>query len=249
MATPRNKRKLATASEVTQGSARNGQSQDKFVPGMTEEYINWMSEELEARVTEKLFQESIRRESFILGVLSKLDDFLLIPQVRTWSGTVPGTSRNNNSEKQEATGDRSLNDPYPEVELSVPQASTSADSDRDETYHLVTGVQEGILYCSHATSSRKQQKTRSTSQPQMRRENTLATFEADQTLLTLQQLATNSNSANFKNNISRISKLPKTLTMTMPTFDGKSENFELFEDLFQTSLKIHNQLTEEDKIN
>ena len=35
----------------------------------------------------------------------------------------------------------------------------------------------------------------------------------------------------------------------MPAFDGKSEKFELFEDLFQTSLKIHNQLTEEDKIN
>ena len=35
----------------------------------------------------------------------------------------------------------------------------------------------------------------------------------------------------------------------MPTFDGKSEKFELFEDLFQTSLKIHNKLTEEDKIN
>ena len=35
----------------------------------------------------------------------------------------------------------------------------------------------------------------------------------------------------------------------MPTFDGKSEKFELFEDLFQTSLKIYNQLTEEDKIN
>ena len=35
----------------------------------------------------------------------------------------------------------------------------------------------------------------------------------------------------------------------MPTFDGKSKKFELFEDLFQTSLKIHNQLTEEDKIN
>ena len=34
---------------------------------------------------------------------------------------------------------------------------------------------------------------------------------------------------------------------TMPTFDGKSEKSELFEDLFQTSLKIHNQLTEEDK--
>ena len=35
----------------------------------------------------------------------------------------------------------------------------------------------------------------------------------------------------------------------MPTFDGKSEKFKLFEDLFQTSLKIHNQLTEEDRLN
>ena len=35
----------------------------------------------------------------------------------------------------------------------------------------------------------------------------------------------------------------------MPTFDGKSEKFELFEDLYQTSLKIHNQLTEGDKVN
>ena len=35
----------------------------------------------------------------------------------------------------------------------------------------------------------------------------------------------------------------------MPTFDGKSEKFELLEDPFQTSLKIHNQLTEGDRIN
>ena len=35
----------------------------------------------------------------------------------------------------------------------------------------------------------------------------------------------------------------------MPTFDGKSKKFELFENLFQTSLKIHNQLTEEDEKN
>ena len=34
----------------------------------------------------------------------------------------------------------------------------------------------------------------------------------------------------------------------MPTFEEKPEEFELFEDLFPTSLKIHNQLTEEDKI-
>ena len=34
----------------------------------------------------------------------------------------------------------------------------------------------------------------------------------------------------------------------LPTFDGKSEKFELFEDLLQMSLKIHSQLTEENKM-
>ena len=35
----------------------------------------------------------------------------------------------------------------------------------------------------------------------------------------------------------------------MPTSDEKSEKFELIETLFETSLKIHNQLTEHDRIN
>ena len=118
--------------------------------------------------------------------------------------------------------------------------------------HMVTGataVQEEIPYCSSGISSGKEKKARTTSQPHLRSENTLATIEADHILLALQQLATSSNSANVDNNSNRISRLPKSLTTTMPTFDGKSEKFELFEDLFQTSLKIHNQLTEEDKIN
>ena len=123
--------------------------------------------------------------------------------------------------------------------------SEEVHKDRD----MVTAVQEEIPYCSSGFSSGKQKKVRSTSQPQFHSENTPATIEADQILLTLQQLATNSNSANVNNNSNRISKLPKSLTTTMPTFDGKSEKLELFEDLFQTSLKIHNQLTEEDKIN
>ena len=112
---------------------------------------------------------------------------------------------------------------------------------------IVTAVQEDIPYCSSGISSGKQKTARSTSQPQFRSENTPATIEADQILLTLQQLATNSNSANVNNNSNRFSKLPKSLMTTMPTFQGKSENFELFEDLFQTSLKIHNHLTEQDK--
>ena len=123
--------------------------------------------------------------------------------------------------------------------------SEEVHNDRD----MVTAVQEEIPYCSSGISSGKQKKVRCTSQPQFRSENTPATIEADQILLAPQQLPTNSNSSNVNNNNNRISKLPKSLTTTMPTFDGKSEKFELFEDLFQTSLKIHNQLTEEDKIN
>ena len=114
---------------------------------------------------------------------------------------------------------------------------------------MVTGVHEEVTYCSPSTSTGKQRKNRSTSQPQFRSESTPATIEADQILLALQQLANNNISANFHTNINRISKLPKLLTTTMPTFDGKSEKFELFEDLFQTSLKIQNQLTEEERIN
>ena len=43
--------------------------------------------------------------------------------------------------------------------------------------------------------------------------------------------------------------MPKSLRTTMPIIGEKSEKIQLFEDLFQTSLKIHNQLTEEDKMN
>ena len=113
----------------------------------------------------------------------------------------------------------------------------------------MTGVHEEVTYFPPSTSSGKQKKNRSTSQPQFHSENTPATIEADQILLALQQLANNNNSSNFHNNINRISKLPKSLTTKMPTFDGKTEKFELFEDLFKTSLKIHNQLTEDDRIN
>ena len=116
-------------------------------------------------------------------------------------------------------------------------------------HDMVTGVHEEVTYCSPSISSGKEKKKRSTSQPQFWSENTPATIEADQILLTLQQLANKNNSANFHNNINRISKLPKLLNTTMPTFDGKSEKIELFEDLFQTSLKIHNESTEGDRIN
>ena len=182
------------------------------------------------------------------------------PQITTHSETVPGTFRNTNVENQGTNEDDSQSDPHPEAGIFCGQTTQNSDLEEccdmvtgatGEIRHCrdtVTGIQGEIPYCSSGVSSGKQKKARSTNQPQFRSENNPATIEADQFLLALQQLATSSNSANVNNYSNRISKLPKSLTTTMPNFDGKSEKFELFEDLFQTSLKIHNQLTEEDKI-
>ena len=74
-------------------------------------------------------------ESRIFGALSKLYEFLLNPQVRTCSDTLPGSSGNNESENREPTGDCLSNDPYTEIEFSIRQASTSAHSDREESSH------------------------------------------------------------------------------------------------------------------
>ena len=263
MATLRNKRKLAAVTRETQEEhPRNDQSRKTSVPRINEDYNTPVFEEIEDKVTEKMSQEFSRTESRILGALSKIDGFPQNPQVRTCSVAVPGTSRNSDSENREPTRDRSLNDPCPEV-LCLSHHSGHLNSSEVEEYphmvtggpeeilnrsHMVTGIREENPYCSPGTSSGKQKKANSTSQPHLRSENTPATIEADQILLALQQLASNSNSANINNINNKISKLPKSVTTTMPTCDGKAKKFELFEDLFQTSVKIHNQLTEEDKI-
>ena len=100
MATLKNKRKLAAVTRETQEEhPRNGQSRNTSFPRINEEYITQVSEEIEGRVTKKLSQELSRTESRILCVVSKLDEFLMNPQIRTHSGTVPGTFRNTNAVK------------------------------------------------------------------------------------------------------------------------------------------------------
>ena len=331
MATLRNKRKLAAVTRETQEvNPRNGQSRNTSVPRINEEYIAQVSEEIEGRVTKKLFREYSRIKSRILGALTKLDEFLSNQQIHTHFETVPETFRNTNVENQGTNEDDSQSDPHPEAGIFRGQTTqnlgpkycrdmvtgatgeirhcrdmvtgateeirhcrdtvtgatggfrhcrdmvtgatgeirhcrdmvtgiqgeiryrpdmvTAATEENRNGHDMVTAVQEEIPYCSSGISSGKQKKARSTSQPQFRSENTPATIEADQILLALQQLATSSIFANVNNNSNKVSKLPKSLMTTMPTFDGKTEKFELFEDLFQTSLKIHSQLTEEDKI-
>ena len=249
--------------------SRSNLSQNSNTPRSQEDYITQVSEEIEGRVTKKLSQEFSRTENRILGALARLDNFLMNPLLQGHSGIVPETSRNVFSVNQGTNEDDSQSNPHPKAGLltsgqeyhhdmvmgaqrgsiQVPDMVTGVTEQIRSQRDILTGSHEEVMYCSPSTSSEKQKKNRSTSQPQFRSENTPATIEADQILLALQQLANNNNSANFQNNINRISKLPKSLTTTMPTFDGKSEKFELFEYLFQTSLKIHNQLTEEDRIN
>ena len=107
--------------------------------------------------------------------------------VRTCSVAVPGTSRNNNSENREITGDRPSDDLYPEVgysshyfgQLNSPEAEsyphmvTRVQEEICNRLHVVTETREEIPYCSLGTSSGKQKRARSTNSLQFRSENTL----------------------------------------------------------------------------
>ena len=116
MATLKIKRKLAALTrETREDHPRNGQSRNTSAPRINEEYITQVSEEIEGRVSKKLSQEFSRTESLTLGALSKLDEFLLNPQTRTNSGTVPGTFRNTNVENQGTNENDSQSDPHPEA--------------------------------------------------------------------------------------------------------------------------------------
>ena len=92
MATLR-KKKLAAMAGETQECLRNNQSQNSATPGITEYYIAQVSEEIEGTVTKKLSQEFNKTESRILSALAKLDEFLLNPQLWTFSGTIPERRR------------------------------------------------------------------------------------------------------------------------------------------------------------
>ena len=258
--TTRNKRKLAALNkENCEEHPRSNLAQNSSAPRSQEDYVTQVSEEIEGRVKKRLSKEFSRTKNRILCALACLDDFLMNPLLQGHSGITPEAFRNALSTSQRTNEDDSQNDPHPEAGLFHSQITQKSGPEKGHDMvtgvqseslcdHNITGFHKDVTYCSPSTSSGKQKKNRSTSQPQFCSENTPAKIEANHFLLALQQLANNNNSANFHNNINRNSKQPKSLTTTMPTFDGKSEKFELFEDFFQTSLKIHNQLTEDDRI-
>ena len=159
MATLRNKRKLAAVSRETPESSRSNRGQNVLDPELTQDYISQVSEEIEGRVTKKLSKEFSKTESRILGALSKRDEFHLNPQVRTCSVAVQGTSRNANSENRETHGDRSSNDPYPEVgyfphhsgQLNSPETETNSHMLTENYPHSSQILQRTILNLTSST--------------------------------------------------------------------------------------------------
>ena len=138
MATLRNKRKLSAVSRETPEGSRSGRGQNVLDPELTQEYISQVSEEIEGRVTKKLSKEYNKTESRILGALSKLDEFLLNPQVRTCSVAIQGTSRNVNSGNRETHGDHSSDDPYPEVGYFPHHSGQLNSPEAENNSHVVT---------------------------------------------------------------------------------------------------------------
>ena len=138
MATLRKKRKLAAVSRETPEGSRGSRGQNVLDSELTQEYISQVSEEIERRVTKKLSKEFSKTESRILGASSKLDLFLLNPQLRTCSVAVQGTSGNANSGNRETHGDRSSNDPYPEVGCFSHHSGQLNSPETETCPHMVT---------------------------------------------------------------------------------------------------------------
>ena len=125
----------AVARETQKDHPRNGQSRKTSAPRFNQEHITQLSVEIEGKVNKKLSQELIRTDSCNLGALSKLDEFLFNPQIRTHSGTVPEKFRKTSVENQEPNENRFQDDPRAEVGPAVCQSHHSIDLDPDEAPH------------------------------------------------------------------------------------------------------------------
>ena len=130
-----------------------------------------------------------------------------------------GTIRENSEEEVEEET-RSFYTPTKSVRIS------SIQNDPIICRNMVTGV------LTDSTNQPKRMKARSQSQPTSKERPIVA-----RTLF-----------ASEKGDSTTL-PMPKALTASLPTFDGKSEKFELFEDLFRNNIKMYPHLTEIQKIN
>ena len=99
------------------------------------DYITEVSEEIEERVTKKLLQELNITENRRLGVLARLDDFLMNPLTQGHSGTAPETSRNAFGKNQGTNEDDSQSDPHPEG--GIFRSQTTQNSDTEQSHDII----------------------------------------------------------------------------------------------------------------
>ena len=129
--------KRQSTEKVKEDHPRSNFSQVTNALRNNEEYITEVSEPIDVRRTRRLFLETFRTESRLLGALWKLAKLLLNSNVRVQSGTTPGTIRNSDRENQTRSEDCSENDPHPEVGTHINRSSPSVSSDHDTVLHTL----------------------------------------------------------------------------------------------------------------
>ena len=162
------------------------------------------------------------RASLKEEITSEIKNLLIETQKEMMKLLKPETRENvrENVEEGKENETRSFYTPTRSVMIS------STQNNQDISRNLVTGV------LNDSTNQPKRTKKRSQSQPPSKERPTAA-----RTLFALN-----------KNNGTTL-PMPKALTASLPTFNGKSEKFELFDDLFRNNIKMYPHLTEIHKIN
>ena len=137
--------KIAAVSRETPDNTRNNQSQNTLDPEMAQEYISQVYVKIDGRITKKHSKEFSRTLCRILGALSKPDEFLLKPQVRTCSVAVRGASRKSNSENREPTGDSSRDKSCPDVSFSShPSGNLNSSEVEEYRYSIVAQLSKAV---------------------------------------------------------------------------------------------------------
>ena len=171
---------------------------------------------------ENSFLESIR-SSLKEEITSEIKALLLESQKEMLKLLKSETKENARDETSEGLGDETRN-------LYTPTKTVRINSTQNEDLSIIRNMVTGVL--TDSTNQPKRTKARSQSQPTPKERPIVA-----RTLF-----------ATDKNDGTAL-PMPKALTASLPTFDGKSEKFELFEDLFRNNIKMYPHLTEIQKIN
>ena len=155
-------------------------------------------------------------------ITSEIKNLLIEPQKEMLELPKPKTREKIRDNFDEETENETRNFYTPTNSVRI----NSTQNDPNISRNMVTGV------LNDSTNQPKRAKVRSQSQPPSKERPTAA-----RTLFAPDKSSTTT------------LLMPKALTASLPHFDGKSEKFELIEDLFRNNIKMYPHLTELQKIN